>query len=208
MLNRKSLLTFPILALVVWSSSWWAYRIFRKMDFPHPYSLRPVFMLSARAIISLLALAHIVYQIAYVKNHYPRLVMRVVFFNIIGLCFVAFYALVVSMSQENTWGLIVKSPYPLKYLITVILSAPGYDIIFLFFLALISGYIIYSPTSRFNRNEFLKVLAAWFFIIFINEMIFQRFIFTFRTCSIFDIFNNMFGGILPGLVLSFRWFRK
>lgn len=208
MINRKTLLTFSILSLVVWSSSWWAYRIFRAMDFPHPYSLRPVFMLSAMAVISLLALAHMVYQIASLKNYNPRLVMRVVFFNVIGLLFVAFYALIVSMSQENTWGLIVKSPYPLEYLITVILSAPGYDIILLFFLALISGYIIYSPTGKFKRNEFLKALVAWCLIIFINEMIFQRFIFTFRTSSVSDIFNNIFGGILPGLVLSFRWFRK
>ena len=86
MSNKKSLPTFSILALIVWSSSWWAYRIFYWADFPHPYSLRPVLMLSAMAVICLLALAHIGYQIVAVKKNNPRLVMRALFYNIIGLC--------------------------------------------------------------------------------------------------------------------------
>lgn len=208
MTNKKFLPTFRILALIVWSSAWWAYWIFRWADFPKPYSLRPILMLSAMALICLLTLAHIVYQIVAVKKNNPRLVMKAVFCNIIGLCFVAFYALIVSIIQENTWGLIANNAYPLKDLITIVLTAPGYDIIFLFFFALLSGYILYSPSDKFNKNEFLKLLAMWFLIIFINEMVFQCFIFTFRTSSVFDLFNNMFGGVLPGLILSLKWFRK
>jgi hypothetical protein len=208
--NKKFFPIFFILAVIVWSSSWWAYWVFRWMDYPHPYSysLRPVLMLNAMTFICLLALGHVTYQAIAVKNNNPLLLIRVLFYNIIGLCFVAFYALIVSVVQENTWALIIKSPYPFKYLITIILSAPGYGIIFLFFLALISGYMLYPPSDKFNKNEFLKLLAVWFFIIFINEMIFQRFIFTFRTSSIVDVFNDMLGGVLPGLTLSLKWFRK
>lgn len=208
MTNKKFLPTFCILALIVWSSSWWAYLVFRLADFPHPYSLRPILMLSGIALICLLALTHLIYQILAVKKNNPRLIMRVVFYNIIGLCLVAFYALIVSIIQENTWGLVVNNTYPIKDLITIVLTASGYDIIFLFFFALISGYLLYSPSDKFNKNEFLKLLAMWFLIIFINEMVFQRFIFTFRTSSISDVFNNMLGGVLPGLILSLKWFRK
>lgn len=208
MTNKKFLPTFSILALIVWSSAWWAYWVFRLADFPHPYSLRPILMLSGIALICLLALARLIYKISAVKKNNPRLVIRTMFYNIIGLSFVAFYALIVSIIQENTWGFIANNTYPLKDLITIVLAAPGYDIIFLFFLALISGYALYSPSDKFNKNEFLKLLAMWFLIIFINEMVFQRFVFTFRTSSIFDLFNNMLGGVLPGLILSLKWFRK
>lgn len=208
MTNKKFLPTFRILALIVWSSAWWAYWVFRLADFPHPYSLRPILMLSSIALICLLALAHIIYQIIAVKKNSPNPVIKVLFFNVIGLCFVAFYALIVSIIQENTWDLIANNAYPLKDLITIVLAAPGYDIIFIFFFALMSGYILYSPSDKFNKNEFLKLLAMWFLIIFINEMVFQRFIFTFRTSSVFDLFNNMLGGVLPGLILSLKGFRK
>jgi len=206
--NKKFLLTFSILSLIVWSSSWWAYWVFRWADYPHPYSLRTPIMLAGIVFILLLALVHIVYQvISGIRNRHGS-VAKVIILNIICMVWVGFYALLVSMRGENTWGFLFQNSYHFKDLITILLASEGWDIIFVFFLALLSGYIVYSPPDKFNKNEFLKALIAWCLILFINEMVFQRFIFTFRTSSITDVFNNILGGAVPGLSLSIKRFYK
>jgi len=120
--------------------------------------------------------------------------------NIIGLSFVGFYAVLISIVQENKWAFLSEHSYSLENLVTIILAAGGLDMIFIFSLALLSGFML-----KFNRRYFAMALISWFFIIFINEMLIQRFILpSYRTGSLCDVFSNMLGGVLPGLFLSLK----
>lgn len=206
MFNNKLFLTFSTITLLIWSSSWWAYRLFLWVD-GQVYGKRFFRMeIIIAGIIFILFLEILVQLFLLIKNK-ARLIPLKVFLNILGILFVGFYAFLVSIMQENTWGLIKANVMPLRHLITVILAADGLDVLFLFFLAFISGHIIYYGENKFSGKRFVSALLIWFVIIFINEMVIQEFLVSsFRIGSLTDVFHNMLGGVFIGLLLSSRWF--
>ena len=87
------------------------------------------------------------------------------------------------------------------------MSGEGPEMFFFFFLALLSGYMLYSPKDKFKftKGEFKAAWVTWLCIIFINEMVIQSRIEGRSGNIIWDFLNNMVA-VSIGLVLSIRWF--
>jgi len=84
-----------------------------------------------------------------------------------------------------------------------VIDAEGLDLTLCFFLAFISGRIIYSRTTDFDIGNFKKALLVWVGILTINEII--QYALPFREGAALDILYNMIGVTL-GLLLSTGWF--
>ena len=178
MTNKRFFLTFFILAVVVWSSSWWLYHIFMYVVHAPGYSQSKLMEFVKTYLIWPLGLGYIIFQAILLKkknaNHWS--ITAKVFLGIMCLYFVYRFAFRPQVSQPQQL-----------------------DIIFVFGLALLSGFI--------NRASFGSLLLAWFCIIFINEMVIQGLFLPYRSGAISDIFNNMVG-VSIGLMLSMKWFWK
>ena len=206
--NKRFLLVFFGAAAFVWSFSCWGYGVYMHVTHLQHFKRYDFMQLSLIGILSL-SLTHIALQIRAIRKTGAKSVAKSITLNIAGLCFVCLYAFLVSVIQDNRWVLLSDffngaAFYPLKMLVPLIMAGEGLDVVFFFFLALISGYVIYSPAARFSGREFTKMLIIWFLIIFIDEMIIERFFLSYRSGSMLDVVNNMSGGVLIGLLLGRR----
>lgn len=205
--NKRFFLTFAGFGIFICSFSWWGYDAY--MAVPD----RSIFMQKAIKVVLSLALAHFTCQIVLLKKAKAKTgqILTKVVSDVIGFAFLGFYVLLISTIRDNRWGLLSDffkgaTTYTFKTLIPVIMAGEGLDIAFFFFTALISGYLVYSPMIKVGTREFIKALGIWFIIIFINEMVIQRFFLSdARTGCMYDVLNNMVGGVFVGLVLSRRW---
>lgn len=206
---KRFSVTLSILAVVYWSFAWWGrgvyfWAVHRLTQFRFAQTvLVPLFLAGA--------LAHIIYQ---VKLFQGKKKLSLIAVNIAGIIAVCIFAIFVSLLRNSGNPAIISEffrglrlEYGFGGLIHQLIDnidAEGMDLMFCFFLALISGDIISFSRPGFNKKEFIKALAAWFVIILISEMVIQQFFIAARTGSIGDIFSNM-AGVLIGLFLSLRF---
>jgi|GEM_PF-2421232 len=185
------------IALIYWSSSVWGYSFF--FWFNDTYS-RAVLVQWLILFIFIVIVAGVFLE---KKLFRCRRVLKVAALNIGYLFIVVAYAYIVSIVEEHRWELICKSQHSLKdlwYLIRVIPTASAIVMEFAFLLALISGFVI-----RYFKKDFIliKALGVWFGIIFINEMVLQRYFLSYKNGSLLDVFNQM-AVVLIGLILSVK----
>lgn len=182
---RTFFFNFIVFGTIVWSGSWWGWHLFHKVVHASGWSQDK---LIDRGIVfaAFLILAYIFQQIRLLRKSGSSWKLLKVFLSIIGIVFIAFFAYQQDLRADGE----------------------GIDVLFCFVLALSWGYLSYPATTTFDRRGFLGALSAWLGIIFTNEMIAQRFIFSdIRKGNMGDFGINMVG-VLIGLLLSIRWFWK
>ena len=210
MLKNRLLRITSIFAVFYWSFSWWGYKFFFFL------TTRPNLSRSVLAHICTVACAwvyflHIPIQIVLCWKRGIVFIVKKLFINTICVIFISLYAFLVSIFEENRWALVSKffigsNAYSLdylRYLIKVVPTGQGADIVLCFLMALVSGHMVCSKMAECTNKEFKKMLGIWFIIILINEVIVQRLLF-YRNGSLLDILNNM-AGVLVSLLLSIRW---
>jgi len=179
--KKRYFLTFSILAIIVWSSSWWLYQIFMYVVHAPGYSQYKL-MQFFKTYLIWSVLGYIIFQTILLKKKnlsYPLIAGKILL-TIVGLYFLYRFSFRLQISQPQQL-----------------------DIVFFFGLALLSGFI----SNWFDfKVSFGILLLAWFFIIFINEIGVQRFLLSnIRSGTIMDVCNNIIGATI-GLLLSMKWF--
>ena len=169
-----------LMAVVVWTSSWWAWALFHNVVHAANWS-EDKLIRQAGGFFGLFMFFYLIIQAALLKKSGLRWSLAFVrlVFSIAGLSAIA--------------GLAGRKP-----------NAEGLDIVFSFMLAALSGFIIYSKVEKFDIARFFAALAAWLFIISANELLIQS-ILSFRKAQPADIAHDA-AAVLTGLLLSSPWF--
>lgn len=163
----------------------------------------------------LICLLLIIAQLISLIVNKSRLIGIKLLATIAGLVSIAFLGVLVSLIRNPVLQNVIPDFFQavksgdmalsldsLKNIIARVLDAEGVDLALSFFLALLSGLIIYSPTARFDWKNFRNAFMAWLIIISINEII--QYCLPFREGDMRDIIYNM-AGVTLGLLLSIRW---
>lgn len=156
------------------------------------------------------AFIYLVAQIILLNKRKSNFIKTKVFLSFAGICLVCLGAYMVSLMRNPVHqklfldALAGHVKYRLLDLARVILDAEGLDLMFCFMLAVISGHLVYSKKIKFDIKGFFVALLAWGIMLSIKEVI--KYYLPLRDADVWDIVKNMTGGILPGLVLSSRWF--
>lgn len=211
MYKKRLFLTFSILAVFYWTCSilgygWYMDRI------KSPGSSEYIFMLVPVAAGIAFALAYLITQAILLKSNKSNFIKTRLFLSFIGICFVCLSAYMVSVMRNPVLNKVVldalsgHNTYSPVDLSRRLLDAEGLDLMFCFVLALISGHIVYSKKIGFDIKGFFIALLAWAIILSVKEVI--KCYLPLRDADIWDIVKNITGGVLPGLVLSSRWFWK
>ena len=212
-----------LLAFFTCSSPYWTLWVFNWLS-PTREALRQRVYIVSSFVFFLIIIGCPVIQTLLIKGKLSLrakgiLTLKKVILNLAGTALVFIYSLYVSAKAENRlswiWGwideILFKRTRPFGELITTILagSGEGLEILLLFLLALLSGYIIYPLTSgfKFFKRVFVPVLVGWLVVVSINEGFMQGLWIPGREWDFRDISNNMVG-VSVGLLLSIRWFWK
>ena len=139
------------------------------------------------------------------KSGWRRTLLKVVSGSIALLVFYCSIVIVGLLENKELWHKFFTGQSTLKRSIHLALTAESLDIFLCFFLAFATR-LPYLCIQQFYKREVVLAFFTWLFMIFLNEMVIQRFFFSdIRTAQVRDILNNICG-VAFGLLLSQRWF--
>lgn len=179
-MNKKFIIFSSIVAVIVWSSSWWLYHIYMNVVHSPGWS-EDILIKRFKTSCTIAAFIYIIIQAILLKKSVSK------------------YLSIIQKAILSCAGLLL-----IGILANRKLNAEGCDIVFLSFVSFVSGLLLKSDIKMM-----FSALAIWFFIILINETIVQGVIFSdIRKGQPLDIVYNM-AGILIGLFLSrkYLWFK-
>lgn len=207
--KKRFLLTFSILAVVYWACSILGYSWYMNI-IRAPGSSEYIFMLFPIIMGFICASGYLFMQITLLNKRSSNFIKTKIFLSLIGLCYVCLASYIVSLIRNpvNQKLLLDVLSGHVKYrpldLACVIMDAEGLDLLFCFVLAFISGHLVYSKKIKLDVRGFFVALLAWGIILALKEVI--KYYLPYRDADMWDVVKNMIGGVLPGLVLSGRWF--
>ena len=217
-LRRRKLLGIiaMLLAIFACTSPFWTLKLFNWLG-PSRETLRSNVYTFLSLLFFLIVIGCIVAQMLVIKSHIKQRIVEAGS-KIAGLFFIFSYSIYVSATKvgngfDYLYEALIERSRPLTDLITIVLTASGegLEVLLLFLLAFVSGYLVYPLMNNrkfFKRSPVILVmLVGWLIVVSINEAFIQKLWTSGRDWDFLDILHNMVG-VLIGLILSIRWFCK
>lgn len=207
-----------LLAVITCSSPCWTRKLFNWLG-PVREALRSDVYTFLSILFPLLIIASLLIQ-TFVINSKIRLRARIVkvVLKLPGLVFIVGYSFYVSARKvergfDYLYQSLIERSRPFIDSVTIVLtaSAEGLEVLFVFLLAFLSGYLLYPSTNNFKFSKrlfmILMIFIGWLIVVSINEAFIQRLWMSGRELDCLDILHNMVG-VSVGLALSIGVFWK